>query len=146
MTRNQRSIDNERYAVLKTMLGDRRSELQGKLRSLRETLPAEVLEVRDPEEQSVDDFVQDMDFALMQMKSETLAKIDEALHRLDNGSYGLCADCGTDIPEARLQALPFADRCRACQERTEVDHREAGHSQSSRAFLEGVFARGSAPR
>ena len=40
MTHKERSIDRERYAILKTMLGDRRSELQGKLRSLRETLPA----------------------------------------------------------------------------------------------------------
>jgi DnaK suppressor protein len=131
---------------LKRLLAERRHELQGKLRSLRETLPAEVLEVRDPEEQSVDDFVQDVDFALMQMKSETLAKIDEALHRLESGHYGHCADCSAEIPEARLQALPFADRCRACQERTETGHREAEHSQSSRAFLEGVFARGLATR
>ena len=69
-----------------------------KLRSLRETLPVEAGEVRDAEEQSVDDFVQEVDFALMQMKSETLAKIDEAILRLEDGTYG------------RLRRVPDGDR------------------------------------
>jgi DnaK suppressor protein len=128
------------------LLEDRRRELQGYLRSLRESLPSEVLEVRDPEEQSVGDLVQEMDFALMQMKSETLAKIDEALRRLEDGSYGRCADCSADIAEARLKALPFADRCRSCQERVEREAHEAEQSHGSRAFLEGVFTRGTAGR
>ncbi len=111
--------DRERYDVLKTMLEDRRRELQEKLRSLRETLPQEVIEVKDAEERSVDDFVQEVDFALMQMKSETLIKIDEAIQRLEGGTYGACGECGTEIAEARLKALPFAVLCRDCQERQE---------------------------
>jgi len=80
-------VDQERYRVLKEMLEERRQEIQQKLRSLRETLPAETGDVRDAEEQSVDDFVQEVDFTLMQMKSETLAKIDEAISRLEAGTY-----------------------------------------------------------
>jgi DnaK suppressor protein len=111
--------DRERYEQLKQMLEERREEIKGKLRSLRETLPAEASVVRDPEEQSVDDFVQEVDFALMQMKSETLAKIDEAVRRLEDGTYGQCEECGSEIPAARLAALPFAALCRGCQERDE---------------------------
>ncbi|MCI0572776.1 MAG: hypothetical protein L0Y66_18655, partial [Myxococcaceae bacterium] len=87
-------VDEERYRVLKEMLEERRQEIQQKLRTLRETLPAETGDVRDAEEQSVDDFVQEVDFTLMQMKSETLAKIDEAIIRLEAGKYGLCTECG----------------------------------------------------
>jgi DnaK suppressor protein len=119
MTRKRSVGDQERYAVLKAMLEDRRLEIQEKLRSLRESLPAEVAEVKDAEEQSVDDFIQEVDFALMQMKSETLKKIDEAIQRLETGSYGTCAECDGEVSEARLKALPFADRCRDCQEREE---------------------------
>ena len=79
MGRKKAVVDQERYGVLKGMLEERRLEIQQKLRSLRETLPVEAGEVRDAEEQSVDDFVQEVDFALMQMKSQTLAKIDEAI-------------------------------------------------------------------
>jgi DnaK suppressor protein len=116
--------DQERQAMLRQMLEERRREIHEKLRSLRETLPAEVVEVRDPEERSVADFVQEVDFALMEMKSATLSKIDEALQRLGEGRYGVCADCGQEIAEARLQAVPFASLCRDCQEQVEQQERD----------------------
>ena len=121
MTRAKKTgvLDKERYEVLRQMLEDRRAEIQDKLRSLRETLPAEAAVVRDTEEQSVDDFIQEVDFALMEMKSLTLRKIDEAIHRLEQGRYGVCVECGSDIAEARLKAVPFADLCRECQEQQE---------------------------
>jgi DnaK suppressor protein len=119
MLRKKVIIDRERYEELRTLLEERRAELQNKLRSLRETLPADNDNVKDTEEQSVDDFVQEVDFALMQMKSETLLRIDEAILRLEDGTYGLCTECGTEISEARLQALPFAPLCRGCQEEVE---------------------------
>jgi len=137
-TKKQGVADRERYEVLKSMLEDRRTEIQDKLRSLRETLPAEASLVKDAEEQSVDDFVRDIDFALMEMKSATLGKIDEAILRLEEGSYGVCAECGTDIAEARLKALPFATLCRNCQEQQEnresEDHRRPGPEDLTRSL------------
>jgi DnaK suppressor protein len=129
-----RVTDRERYQVLKSMLEDRRREIQDKLRSLRETLPTDATTVKDAEEQSVDDFVQEMDFALMQMKAESLGKIDEAIRRLEAGVYGECAECGTEIAAARLKALPFATLCVSCQEREESeqgDLREAGRAHET---------------
>jgi len=119
MAKGKGVTDRERYEVLKSMLEDRRSEIQDKLRSLRESLPVVDATVKDAEEQSVDDFVQEMDFALMEMKAESLGKIDEAIRRLETGVYGVCAECGAEIAEARLKALPFATLCVACQEREE---------------------------
>jgi RNA polymerase-binding transcription factor len=118
MTRKQ-SGDRKRYEVLSRMLTDRQDEIRNKLRSLREALPAEVSDVKDTEEQSMEDFVRGMDYALMEMESETLRRIDEAMLRLDGGTYGLCSDCGGRIAEARLEALPFAVTCRDCQEQEE---------------------------
>jgi len=120
MGRKKGVADRERYEVLKAMLEERRAEIQDKLRSLRETLPAEAMEVKDAEEHSVDDFVQEVDFALMQMKSETLGKIDQAISRLERGTYGVCVECRAEIAEARLKALPFAALCRDCQEHEEA--------------------------
>ncbi len=122
MTKKQ-MIDRERYLLLKEILEDRRREIQEKLRSLRESIPAEAKDVRDAEEQSVDDFVQEVDLALMQMKSETLKKIEQALLRLEAGTYGRCQECDAEIPPARLRALPFAALCRDCQEETESAQR-----------------------
>lgn len=45
-----------------------------------------------------------------------LAQINRALAQLDQGSYGICSNCGKPISERRLQALPYSDRCITCAE------------------------------
>jgi DnaK suppressor protein len=116
----KRSVgDQKRYQVLSRMLTDRQAEIRNKLRSLREAFPTEVSDVKDTEEQSMEDFVRGMDYALMEMESATLRRIDEAIVRLGGGTYGLCSECGGKIAEARLKALPFALTCRDCQEQEE---------------------------
>jgi DnaK suppressor protein len=129
----------ERYEILKAMLEDRRREIKQKLRSIRETLPAEAGEVKDAEEQMMADFVQEVDFALMQMKSRTLAKIDEAIRRLAQGTYGVCEDCAALVSENRLKALPFAERCRDCQERLENREESEREARVTEARLAREF-------
>ncbi len=130
MATNKAMNERERYLLLKGILEDRRREIHEKLRSLRDQIPTGTSEVRDAEEQSVDDFVQEVDLALMQMKSETLKKIDLALQRLDEGSYGRCQECDAELPAARLRALPFAALCRDCQQETENDVRAAREAKA----------------
>jgi DnaK suppressor protein len=64
-------------------------------------------------------------FALIQLKGEVLARIDEAMRRLDDGGYGHCGECGDAIAPARLRALPFAVRCKDCEEMHEQSERRA---------------------
>lgn len=61
----------------------------------------------------------DLSIALEERESAELIAIDEALQRVVDGSYGLCLDCGVNIPTARLHANPVAMRCVACQEKSE---------------------------
>ena len=110
---------SERHQALKGMLEVRRQEILDKLRTIREAMPDQRLDVQDAEEQAVTDFAKDMEFALVQMKADTLSRIDAAMRRLEAGTYGECAECGTEIPAARLKALPFAVLCRDCQEQEE---------------------------
>src|SRR5688572_9391843 len=63
---------------------------------------------------------QEIDLALLQMRVATVGRIDEALRRLDDGRYGSCFECEEAIAESRLRALPFAVRCRACEEKRET--------------------------
>src|SRR5262252_2993913 len=115
-----------RYAELKRMLLERRreiqAEVQGKMRGVREegTWGGKLNEVLDAVESAEADIQDDIEFALVQMKSETLNKIDDALARLEQGDYGYCFDCGEEIAEKRLRALPFAVRCKDCEEVREV--------------------------
>jgi DnaK suppressor protein len=125
MGKQAASISNGRYADLKRMLEERRreilSEVQGRIRDQREADAwGKVHEVLDAGESSEADIQEDIEFALIQMKAETLTKINDALGRLDEGTYGYCSDCGGEISEQRLRALPFAVRCKDCEESREV--------------------------
>ena len=57
----------------------------------------------------------DLDVMLVDIGTETLRRIEQAIERLDDGAYGLCARCNRPIEEARLRALPFAVCCRQCE-------------------------------
>jgi DnaK suppressor protein len=77
-------------------------------------------EVLDAVESAEADIQEDIELALVQMKSETLNKINDAIARLEHGDYGYCFNCGEEIAEKRLRALPFAVRCKDCEEAREV--------------------------
>jgi DnaK suppressor protein len=120
-----------RYSDLRQMLDSRRREIQaevaGKMRGVREegTWGGKMNEVFDAVESAEADIQEDIEFALVQMKSETLNKINDALSRLEHGEYGNCFDCGEEIAEKRLRALPFAVRCKDCEEtRENAEQRE----------------------
>jgi DnaK suppressor protein len=122
-TTKTKGAAKNRYNELKKMLEDRRrellSEVQGRMRDVRADGNKE-RDVLDQGESSEVDIQEDIEFALIQMKSETLTKIDAALRRLEDGTYGDCFECGDQISEARLRALPFAVRCKDCEEARET--------------------------
>lgn len=114
-----------RYEDLRRILEDRRreilNEVKGKIRDVRaEGTHSKLNEVFDAGESSETDIQEDIEFALIQMKAETLNRINEALARLEEGAYGNCFECGEEISEQRLRALPFAVRCKDCEEAREV--------------------------
>ena len=125
-----KQMNRDRYSELKRILEERRREImdqvQGKIRDVRsEGANNPNSGVLDAAETSEADIQDDIEFALIQMKSETLNKIEEALHRLEEGTFGYCFECGEEISERRLRALPFAVRCKDCEEaRENVQQRE----------------------
>ena len=133
-----------RYAELKQMLEERRreiqAEVQGKMRGVREegAWGGKLNEVLDAVESAEADIQEELEFSLVQMKSETLNKINDALVRLEQGTYGNCFECGEEIAEKRLRALPFAVRCKACEEaRENAEQRE--RQMAARRGTSGLF-------
>jgi DnaK suppressor protein len=57
----------------------------------------------------------EIDLYLSAQARATVVEIDRALEKIDDGNYGLCEQCGQPIPDARLQALPYASLCVACK-------------------------------
>ena len=115
-----------RSQELRQVLEGRRREIEasvrGQLATVREErATADHINALDDGEVSDVDIQEDIELALVQMKLETLQRIDVALARLDAGLYGRCIDCGDDIAAARLRALPFAVRCLECEDVRETD-------------------------
>ncbi|WP_334135356.1 TraR/DksA family transcriptional regulator [Tepidimonas sp.] len=67
----------------------------------------------------------DLEQALSERETAELRAIDEALARIAAGTFGVCVDCGADIPTARLHAAPTTLRCIGCQTRYEREHPSA---------------------
>lgn len=75
--------------------------------------------VEDEEELASMDFDRDLLFALSEVEREKLRQIEEALQRMDEGSYGLCFEDGRPIPVDRLRQIPWARYCAGHQELVE---------------------------
>jgi DnaK suppressor protein len=76
--------------------------------------------VKDSLDLSIQDHNQELALRLGERESAAVAEIDEALRRIDDGSYGNCERCGKPIDERRLEALPTARLDAACQSEIEA--------------------------
>jgi DnaK suppressor protein len=119
-------MTDTRHAELNQMLEIRRRELQRalgvKLRDVRANNghDGQIVGALDAADASNSELLQDIGITLTEMTAEALVRIDEALARIASGVYGLCAECNGEISQKRLAALPFAVRCRECQELHEI--------------------------
>ena len=88
--------------------------------SLTEDQQRRLESARDVGDQALMDLERELGISLMEMRNRRRQSIDEALTRLHEGTYGICAECGIEISERRLQAVPFAKLCVECQSRAEL--------------------------
>jgi DnaK suppressor protein len=75
---------------------------------------------------------------LAEVESRELTHIETALERMRKGNYGACEGCGSAIPLARLQALPYATMCIQCQREAEKSGDVSGGNTLSRLFDSGL--------
>lgn len=96
-----------------------KSELEARLKALGaevEKLEGEATQPLDADWEEQANQLEDVDTAegLEAVRVEEAREIRAALQRIRDGNYGICANCGTEIPAARLKALPTATLCIAC--------------------------------
>ncbi len=84
--------------------------------------------VKDTVDMSLMDVNKEMALRLGERESQMIADIDQALLRIEEGSYGQCARCGKLIDERRLEALPTARYDAACQAMIEAATGDDEHS------------------
>lgn len=124
-TAKEREAREQRQEVLHKMLISKRQEI---IREIEESLGQSLTEdqqrrlesARDVGDQALMDLERELGISLMEMRNRRRQSIDEALTRLHDGTYGMCAECGIEISEKRLQVVPFAKLCVECQSRVEL--------------------------
>ena len=118
-----------RHDELKQMLTGRgrvlADQVHGHLAGVRADVAGRSHDGQDVGELADNDLQDEIRLALIQLKAETLNKVNEALARLDEGRYGACHECGAEITERRLRALPFAVRCTGCEQSREMASQQA---------------------
>jgi DnaK suppressor protein len=120
-----KSMAPERREALHRMLMEKRQELMKEITgnlgaSLTEDQRRRLESAMDVGDQSLMDLDRELGISLMEMRNKRRQLIDQALGRLEDGTYGLCDECSVEINEKRLAAVPFAKLCVACQSKQEL--------------------------
>lgn len=112
---------------LETLIKERRQQLVNEIRNgldraRRASFDAVAGEAPDAGDAATAALVVDTENAETRRDVQELQELNQALARMEEGSYGICEDCGDDIPVERLRAHPGAIRCVPCQSVFEKTH------------------------
>jgi DnaK suppressor protein len=122
------SVTASQLQTLKALLHARRKELETQMAQNRANLaPAENTagSVSQDENARLANQRREVDTRLTALDVQELARIDRALETLENGSYGLCEECGCAIPFERLKIEPMTQHCVKCKSKWEQAHPQA---------------------
>jgi DnaK suppressor protein len=116
----------EHLAFFRRQLLDWRQELIAESQETISNLREEVRDVGDEAERATRETDNSLELRTRDRYRKLLNKIDEALRRIDDGSYGFCEETGEEIGIARLRARPIATLCLDAQERWELKRKQLG--------------------
>jgi DnaK suppressor protein len=107
---------NERQTRLRELLLEKKRSLWNELRNelfrdTEEGLHDQMALALDPAEKGLVSVLEDTGLKVADIRRQELTSMDEAMGRLERGTYGICEECGEDIPEERLRVMPFARYC-----------------------------------
>jgi RNA polymerase-binding protein DksA len=114
------AIDTDRF---REALAEERRRVEAALQNLHEENSGTLYEDAGEEtaydnhlaDTATETYDRELDYTLEENSEHLLTEIDAALRRIENGTYGKCTNCGKQIPEERLEALPWATLCIDCQ-------------------------------
>jgi len=117
-------LSEKRKEELRKMLLEKKREVWEEVKSrlfeqLGKNYREEIETALDEGDKALTDLAEETGLSLVDLRKDILDKIDHALEKLENGTYGICEDCGAEISTERLKAMPFAIYCVPCKEKRE---------------------------
>lgn len=119
-------MNSKKLQYFKNMLTDQLDELQNKNDQNRVTAIAESEQISDFTDQATLESDIDMNIHFRERNSKLIIKIKQALNKIEDGSYGICEECGEDISEKRLTARPVTSVCIDCKRVLEHQEKHRG--------------------
>jgi DnaK suppressor protein len=117
--------------TLETMKTQLLAEIQHDLKQGRESSKDEGMDTYDLASEERE---REINFILTDRDRGKLQAIDDALDRMDQGSYGVCESCDQEIAEGRLQAMPFTRLCVQCQADRETEAKQNRRGEDTTAY------------
>ncbi|MBI5764036.1 MAG: TraR/DksA C4-type zinc finger protein [Planctomycetes bacterium] len=112
-------VDEEWQRNMRVMLAGQRQRLVSVVAATQAQMAEKSGDLPDISDRASEGFEDELAVGLMAIEAAQLEDINEAIERIDQGTYGLCIDCLKAIPKKRLEVLPFAKRCLACEGQSE---------------------------
>ncbi|MFD2613094.1 TraR/DksA C4-type zinc finger protein [Paenibacillus gansuensis] len=133
------TLSKEQLNTLKGRLASERADLENMIEENNDTVREGMLEAtgdlsaydNHPGDSGTETFEKSMDLSMNVHWQENLGEIDQALERMEEGTYGVCEECGKPIPYERLEAMPAARCC--------IDHADRSDAVDERPVEEELL-------
>ncbi len=112
-------MDNKLLSIKKKLIKQREELLSEAENTLTSKISSEKESFPDPTDQAVAELDSNFTLRLRGREQKLLKKIDEAIARIEGGTYGVCESCGEQISTKRLEARPVTTLCIECKTRQE---------------------------
>jgi|SRR5215472_15066859 len=110
-------MDKRKMKAFRDKLLDRREGLMGQVAEAElYSRERDSEATQDPADMAANAYTKELLVSMSDNDRQLLNLIDEALERIEDGSYGKCVHCGASLPEKRLEAVPWARHCLPCQD------------------------------
>ena len=127
-TTRQKGVDTQKFPdpdlkAFRDILMSLRQQAIGQSHTLKENALEQTEDRSREDDDGSDVTIRLQNLSQVDVKSKDIQKIDEALRRIDNGTYGICEECGQLIRKQRLMSMPTAHHCIECQQKIEKSGR-----------------------
>lgn len=127
MTTTTGALKKKELKKYREVLEEKKSEiLRNAKKTLNEDMTLDVDDLPDEMDLASSEYLQSFQFRLRGREKTFLKKIDHALSKIDNGTFGICEDCGDPISAKRLEARPETTLCIKCKEDQERNEKAYG--------------------
>ena len=119
-------MDEEELSQFKKQLESMKVDINSDVEKTLTEMTSQTGNIPDPNDRATMESDRSFELRIRGRERKLMEKVDEALARIEDGTYGICAGCGEEIAVKRLQARPVAKFCIDCKTKQEQKEKEQG--------------------